>query len=82
MAFTVSANLCDGNDYVAHWDGGTFHEYDEAYERWLMWEPPRDEVLEALQESMAEGVPEEEHDLQIGLWDEYGNALQFVEGDW
>ena len=77
--YIVSANLCDGQDYVAHWDGGEFDNIDDAYNRWNEWWPPRSEVIAALRTGVKEfGDDPEEYGLQIGLWDDDGNEYEFL----
>ena len=76
--FTVYANICDGNDYIKNYIGGEFDDYDEAYEFWDGWSPDREDVKRTIMEDSKEsGTPLNEYDLQIGLWDEDGNDVEF-----
>lgn len=77
MAYTLSANICDGNDYVAHWDGGTYDDYETAFLHYVTWMPPRHEIEAVLDEYRALGNDLSEFDLQIGVWDEDGNDVLF-----
>jgi len=76
--YTVTANLCDGNDYIRTWDGGTFDDLDAAVAHYETWWPPKDEIRKALRDDLREsGLPIEEYDLQFGVWDEDGNDYKF-----
>lgn len=75
--YEIIANLCDGNDYVAHWNGGTFDDLATARAAYLGYEPPVDEVLAEVRELVADGVAIEEIDLQVGLWDGDGESVEF-----
>ena len=77
MKYTVCANLCDGSDYVTHWEGGKFDDLDEAREFFVNWWPPESEVKDELRLANEEGDDITEYDLQIGLWDEDGDDLEF-----
>jgi hypothetical protein len=76
MNYTVSANLYNGRDYTGHWEGGTFDTYDEAYRLFLTWMPPKDEVRQAVIESVADGIwdgPLYDHEIEVAVWDDGGN---------
>lgn len=75
--YCVTANLCDGSDYVATWDGGTFERSEDAIRRYESWWPPRDEVDEAMADLVDGGINPDDVDLQIGVWDEEGNDIRF-----
>lgn len=67
--FTVSANIYseEANTYIHHWDGGTFDNYDDAYECWDQWEPPEDETDTIMQNERKNG-DYSHHELEIGIW--------------
>ena len=75
--YQVVANLCDGNDYVAHWDGGVFDNIEDAIDFYNVWMPPEDEVQAALKEGIEMGDDLENYDLQVGVWDEDGDSHAF-----
>lgn len=77
MAYTVSANLYDGEDYYRHWDGGKFDTKEEAYKRWLDWYPPESEIRAAAAEAEADGMNPDYFEIEIGVWDEDGNDVYF-----
>lgn len=78
MAYRVSANIYseEVGDYIEHYEGGEFEDYDEAYEFWDNWWPDMEDVLHAARED-AEEHPGNHYELEIGLWDEDGNDLEF-----
>ena len=70
--------MCDGDDYIEHWDAGSYSSLSEAYDVWCRWWPDMDEVREAVKADMDEsGKDVTEYDLQIGIWDEHGNECEF-----
>lgn len=75
--YSVTANICDGSDYVASWEAGSYESVDVAIKVWESWWPPRDEVDRVIEDLVNEGVSPDEIDLQIGVWDEEGNDLRF-----
>ena len=66
--FTISANIYSEkvNDYIHHWDGGTFDNYDEAYEVWDRWELSKDEIEDIMKHEREEG-DYSHHELEIGI---------------
>lgn len=77
--FTVAANIYSEccNEYVHHWEGGTFDNYDEAYEFWDKWDPPKEEVDEVMRQRREEG-DYSHHELEIGVWSENPNESAFL----
>lgn len=67
--FTVTANIYSeqANEYIHHWDGGTFDNYDDAYERWDQWEPSQDEIDQVMQKERENG-DHSHHELEVGIW--------------
>ena len=82
MSYFVSANLYsqDLNDYVAHWDGGTFDDLEAARKFWDSWCPDADAVAEACRRDYVEksdASPSGNYELEVGLWDEQGYDVEF-----
>lgn len=67
--FVVSANIYSEktNDYVKHWDGGTFDNYQEAYDFWDEWEPPKDEINQFMSD-VRDNKDYTHYELEIGMW--------------
>ncbi len=67
--FVVTANIYSEaeNDYVAHWDGGTFSNYEQALEFWDEWAPPKDEIDKIMISRRANG-DHSHYELEIGIW--------------
>lgn len=44
--FIVSASIYseEANDYIHTWNGGTFNNYDYAYDFWDRWEPLQNDI--------------------------------------
>lgn len=66
--FTVTANIYSeqANEYIHHWEGGTFDNYDDAYERWDRWEPSKDEIDQIMREERENG-DYSHHELEVGI---------------
>lgn len=78
--YTVSANIYSekANDYIGHWDGGTFDSYQKAYDFWNYWEPPKDEIDETMRKERESG-DYSHHELEIGVWcDNIDCSLPFM----
>ena len=69
--YEVTANLCDGSEYVRFWSAGTYASAEEAISVWDAWWPPQDEVLASIDDGG------EVWDLQIGVWGECGQCVAF-----
>ena len=67
--FTVEANIYSelANCYIAHWDGGTFDNYDSALDYWDDWALPSDEV-ESIMKKQREKGDYSHHELEIGIY--------------
>lgn len=67
--FTVAANIYSeqANDYIHHWEGGTFDNYDDAYECWDQWEPSQDEIDQVMKYERENG-DYSHHELEVGVW--------------
>lgn len=67
--FTVTANIYSeqANDYVGCLEGGTFDNFQEAYDFWDEWEPPKEKIDEKMLEERASG-DYSHHELEIGIW--------------
>ena len=67
--FTVTANIYSEqtNDYIAHWEGGTFDNFQEAYDFWDEWEPPKEEIDNTMLKEREKG-DYSHHELEIGIW--------------
>lgn len=77
--FRVVANIFSeqSNNYIHHWDGGTFDNYDDAYEFWDWWEPPEQEMHEVMKELRKQG--DRSHcELEIGIYNEDEEDLAFM----
>lgn len=78
MSYKVTANVDDGSDYFFH-EEQVFEDYDEAYECWAGWLPD-DEVREAIveyHESASWDQDPNDYMLQVAMWDDEGNELEF-----
>lgn len=78
--FIVSANIYSekANDYVKHWDGGTFDNYQKACDFWDDWELPKDEIDRFMFEQRENG-DYSHHELEIGIWcDDLDCSLPFM----
>ena len=78
--FTVTANIYSEqvNDYVKHWEGGTFDNFQEAYDFWDEWEPPIKEIDETMSKERENG-DYSHHKLEIGIWcDDIDYDLPFM----
>lgn len=66
--FTVFAAIyCESiNDYIHHWEGGTFLSYDEAYDCWNEFDPPKEEINAIMEKQRASG-DFSHHELEIGI---------------
>ena len=73
MKYLVAANLCNGYDYVEHWEVGPFTDLRTAVEVWKSYAPPQDEV-KAVVEELDE---RDDLEMQIGVWDENGDTPAF-----
>ena len=64
--FTVSAYIYSEreNCYVEHWEGGTFDNYSEAFERWDSWEPSENEIYSIMKRRRENG-DYSHHELEI-----------------
>lgn len=71
--FTVQANIYSesANDYIAHWDGGVFNNYDDALNYWDDWALCANEVDEIMHQRRLDG-DHSHHELEIGI---YSNSL-------
>ena len=78
MAYRVTANIYseEAGDYIEHYEGGEFEDYDEAYEFWDNWWPDMEDVRRVTRED-AEEHPGNHYELEIGLWDEDGYDVEF-----
>lgn len=77
--FTVCANVyCEQvNDYVEHFEGHTFSNYEMAVDYWEQWMPPMEEVRKAVRECHAEFDDEnvsDHYEIEVAIWDEDGNC--------
>lgn len=71
------ANICDGHDYICHWNGPWFDTVEGAMDAPAPY--PDDAVIDeiVIADSVDMGIPVEEYDLQVGIWDEGGNMVAF-----
>jgi len=76
-SFNVVANIYSEyvNEYVHHWFGGTFSDYDKAYDFWNNWWPDKKEITKVMTMRRVDG-DYSHHELEIGLYDAYGNNLK------
>jgi hypothetical protein len=67
--FTVAANIYSeqANEYIHHWDGGTFDNYDDAYDFWDQWEPSQNEIDQVMMKERENG-DYSHHELEVGIW--------------
>lgn len=77
--YTVCANIYSEqcNDYIAHYDGHVFDNFELAYDYWASWMPDMDEVRKAVREDHAEYGDEEvsdHYELEVAIWDERGEC--------
>jgi hypothetical protein len=82
MSYFVTANLYsqDVNDYVEHWDGGSFDDLGAARSFWDSWLPDADSVAEVCRRDYADNMgasPSGIYELEVGLWDEAGHEVEF-----
>ena len=80
MLYSVTANLCDGCDYVGHWEAGDFEDVNEAIKVWEDFMPPYDEVMALVEEGVEMGDDPDDYDIQVGVWDENSNEIEFWNG--
>lgn len=66
--FTVMASIYSeqANAYIHHWEGGTFNNYDDAYEYWDSWEPSQEEINQVMQKERANG-DYSHHELEVRI---------------
>lgn len=79
MSYRVTANIDNGSDYFWH-DERTFDGYADAYAFWDGWLPDEKAVRRAIVEYHEDSGPDQDPNdymLQIALWDENGNELEF-----
>lgn len=77
MKYQHVANLCDGSDYIRHWEGPKCDTVEEAMASTCPF-PDYDE-LEAIVRADSEesGIPVDEYDLQVGIWGDDGKEYGF-----
>lgn len=78
--YKVSANIWSeqSNDYIEHYDGHTFANYELANDYWAGWMPDMDEVRKAVREWHAgyEGMEVSDHyEIEVAIWDENGELV-------
>lgn len=74
--YIVTANLYseEYNDYIYHWEGKTFDNYDDAFNFWNFWRPDDvDDQVKAWKKDHAGDCLE----LEIGLWNKDGEDVEF-----
>lgn len=77
--YKVTANLDDGMDYFWH-EEREFNDYEEAYKFWDEWYPDDDDMYRTIVEYHEAATWDQDPNdymLQIALWDEDGNELEF-----
>lgn len=69
--YEVCANLYSEElcDYVAHYDGHVFDNYEMASDFYDVWMPDRDELVRDARESGVGG----HFEVEVAIWDETGN---------
>lgn len=75
--YDVCANVYSEqlNDYVAHFEGHTFRNYEMASDFFRNWMPPEDEVQAALMEANRDGIVGH-FEVEVAIWDETGNLAE------
>lgn len=79
MKYKVTANVDDGSDYFWH-EERSFDDYEEAWKCWAEWEPDDDDICRTIVEYHEDASWDQDPNdymLQIALWDEDGNELEF-----
>lgn len=79
MSYKVTANIDDGKDYFWH-EERSFEVYCDAYEFWDTYLPDEDDVRKAIVEWHENSSWDQDPDdymLQIAMWDEDGNEIEF-----
>lgn len=77
--YIVTANLYseECNDYIYHWEGKTFNNYDDAFNFWSEWTPDDvDDQVKAWKREHSGDCLE----LEIGLWNKDGEDVEFFSG--
>lgn len=80
-SYQISANLYsyELNDYIYHWDGPTYKrwaDYDKAWQEWSTWYPSKRSLKKQVAIWFKEH-PNDELDIEIGLWDANGVEASF-----
>ena len=77
--FEVSADIYSEqeNSHVHHWHGGSFENYDEAFEFWDQWEPSENEIYSIMKRRRENGDLSH-HELEIGIYSELEEDLAFT----
>lgn len=79
MSYKVTANIDDGSDYFWH-EEHPFDDYDDAYEFWDTYFLDEDDICKTIVEYHESATWDQDPDdymLQIAMWDEDGNELEF-----
>lgn len=83
-SYSVTANLYSStlNDYIYHWEGKNFKrccDYEKAVEFWNGWAPSKDSIKKQV-DSWRMEFPDDELELEVGLWDGNGDEVEFYNG--
>lgn len=77
--FKVSADIYSEKEdcYVHHWSGGSFNNYDEAFEFWDQWEPSENDIYSIMKRRRENGDLSH-HELEIGIYSKNEEDLAFT----
>ena len=69
--YRVCANVWseEANDYIGHFEGHTFDNYEMAWDFWANWMPDKDAVRRMVQEFHEEGTSEH-YEVETGIWED------------
>lgn len=78
--YTVCANVWseECNEYIEHFEGHTFDNYELANDYWAGWMPDMELVRKAIREYHEEGYSEH-YEVEVAVWEngEYANECDF-----
>lgn len=69
--YIVCANVYsrEVNDYIEHFDGATFDNFEFAYDFWAGWMPSDEEVRKAIVDFHEEGM-DTHYEIEVGVWED------------